>query len=55
MRTAYRSGTGLGQTEPPHLALGDQLPDRPGHIFHGHVWIDPVLIIKVDVVGAQAL
>ena len=39
----------------PDLALGDQLPDGPGHVLHRHVGIDAVLVEEVDAVGAQPL
>ena len=35
------------------LSLVDQLLDRAGHVLDRHVGIDPVLVKKVDVVGAQ--
>jgi len=44
---------GLGETEVADLSLVDQLLDRAGHVLDRHVGIDPVLVKKVDVVGAQ--
>jgi hypothetical protein len=36
-----------------HLALADEILDRPGHILHRHVRVYAVLIKKVDPVGIE--
>lgn len=46
---------GFGQAEPQHLAFGDQVLHRSGHILHRHVGIDPMLVVEIDMIGAQAL
>src|SRR5260221_1438715 len=46
---------GLGKTEKSYLALLDQITYRPGHILHRHLWIDTVLIQKVNVIGLESL
>ncbi len=55
MRATHRGGTGFGQAEVAHLALGDQVTHGAGHILDRHVRIHAVLVEQVDVVGAQAL
>src|SRR5580658_8319221 len=37
-----------------HLPFPDQIPDCPRHIFDGHIWIDPMLIEKVDVIRSES-
>jgi MmyB-like transcription regulator ligand binding domain len=44
----------LGQAEVQHLALGDQVGDSAGGFLDGRVPVDAVLVVQVDVVGAQA-
>ena len=38
-----------------HLALGDQVGDRPGGLLDRRVRVDAVLVVQVDVVGAETL
>jgi hypothetical protein len=39
---------GFGQPEVLHLALANQVFHRPGHVFDGHIGIDPVLVEQVN-------
>ena len=52
---ADRGGAGLGQPDVADLALGDELGQRADGILDGRVRVDPVLVVQVDVVGAQPL
>src|SRR5215207_4918221 len=55
MRPADRIGTGLGQSDVAYLAFGDQLGQRADRLFDGRVRVDAVLVVEVDVVGAEPL
>ena len=48
-------GPRLRQAEEAHLALLDQPRHRADGVLDGHVGIDPVLIVEVDHVDAEAL
>src|SRR2546425_8776474 len=52
---ADRGGTGLGQPDVADLAFGDQLAESASGVFDGRVRIDSVLVVQIDVVGAQPL
>ena len=47
-------GAGFGQAEVQHLALGDQLGDRARGLLDRRARVDAVLVVQVDVVGAEA-
>src|SRR3954454_6614238 len=55
VRPADRLGAGLGQSDMAHLAFGDQLAQRADRLFDGRVRVDAVLVVEVDVVGAEPL
>ena len=55
MGAADRGGAGLGQADVADLALGDQLGQRADGVLDGRVRVDPVLVVQVDVVGAEPL
>jgi len=55
VRAANGVGTRLGQPEVLHLAFGDQLLDRAGHVLDRHIRVHAVLVEQVDAVGAQPL
>ena len=46
--------TGFGKPEMQNLPFLDEFLHRSGHVFDGHLRIDPVLVVKVDVVGLEA-
>ena len=48
-----RAGSGLGQAEVPHLALGDQVADGAGDVLDGNVGVDAVLVEEVDRLDAE--
>ena len=52
---ADRGGAGLGQADVADLALGDQLGQSADGLLDGGVRVDPVLVVQVDVVGAEPL
>jgi hypothetical protein len=43
----------LGQAEVLGLAGFDEVLDRAGDVFDGHLWVDPVLVVEVDGVDAE--
>jgi hypothetical protein len=47
------SRAGLGQADVADLALGDQLGQRADGVLDRRVRVDAVLVVQVDVVGAQ--
>ncbi|GEB55380.1 hypothetical protein GCM10017674_53840 [Streptomyces gardneri] len=53
--SADRVGSGLRESESADLALGDQLADGARCLLDRRVRVDPVLVVQVDVVGAQPL
>jgi hypothetical protein len=55
VRAAQRLGSGLAQAEVADLALRDQLGHRPDGLLDRRVDVDAVLVVEVDVVGAEAL
>ena len=50
-----RVGRGLGQADVQDLALADQLGQCADGVLDGRAGVDPVLVVEVDPVGAQAL
>ena len=48
MRAADGLHAGLGQPEVLYFALADQVFHRPGHVFDGHIEVNPVLIEQVN-------
>jgi hypothetical protein len=48
-------GASLGQADVADLALGDQLGQGADGALDGGLRIDPVLVVQVDVVGAEPL
>ena len=52
---ADRGGAGLGQPDVANLALGDQRGQGADGLLDGRFRIDPVLVVQVDVIGAQPL
>src|SRR5674476_960055 len=50
MRSFIR--TGFRQPEPLDLAGGDKLSHGAHGLFDGHIRVNPVLIVKVDMVDA---
>src|ERR1700745_878552 len=55
VRAAGGLYAGFGQAKVLHLALLNQLFDRPGDVFNGHVWVNPMLIEQINHVGFQPL
>ena len=53
--SADRVGPGLGQADVADLALRDQLGEGADGVLDGRVRVDPVLVVQVDVVGAEPL
>jgi hypothetical protein len=47
------AGAGLGQADVADLAFGDQFGQGAGGLLDGGVRVDPVLVVQVDVVGAE--
>ena len=47
------AGTGLGETDVADLAFGDQLGESAGGVFDSGVRVDAMLVVQVDVVGAE--
>ena len=45
----------FGEPEVQHLALGDQIGDGSGGLLDRGVRVDAVLVVQVDVVGAETL
>ena len=52
---ADRVRAGLGQADVQDLALGDQLGQRADGLLDGRVRVDPVLVVEIDVIGAEPL
>ena len=52
---ADRGGAGLGQPDVADLALGDELRQGADGVLDGGLRIDAVLVVQIDVVGAQPL
>jgi hypothetical protein len=52
---ADRVGPCLGQADVADLALGDQVGQGADGLLDGRVRVDPVLVVQVDVVGAEPL
>ena len=52
---ADRAGAGLGQADVADLAFGDQFGQGADRLLDGRVRIDTVLVVQVDVVGAEPL
>ena len=50
-----RSAPDFGQPKVLDLAFPDQILDRAGHIFDGHVRVGPVLVEQIDGLDPQAL
>ncbi|MNR22751.1 hypothetical protein D3C85_1397240 [compost metagenome] len=55
MRSANGACTCLRETEVQHLALFYKVLDRTRNILYRYVWIDSMLIVEIDTVGAQPL
>jgi hypothetical protein len=55
MRAADRLRTRFGKAEVPDLSFLDELLHRGGDAFDGHLGIDAVLIVEIDVVDSQTL
>ena len=45
----------FGKAEVAYFALLDEFADRAGHVLHGHLTIDAMLIKEVNMVGPQSL
>ena len=52
---ADRVGSGLGQADVADLALGDEFGEGADGVFDRRLRVDPVLVVEVDVVGAEPL
>src|SRR6266568_709361 len=52
---ADRGGAGLGQADVADLALGDQIGQGADGVLDVGLRIDPMLVVQVDVVGAEPL
>jgi len=50
---ADRAHPGLGQSDVVDLALGNQFRQGTDGVLDGRVRVDPVLVVQVDVIGAQ--
>src|SRR6185312_2656780 len=55
MGAADRAGACFGEAEEANLALGAKILDDAGDVLHRHVRVDAVLVVEIDVVGAEAL
>jgi len=55
MGATDRTRARLGKPEVLHLALPDEVPDRPGDVLDRHIRIDAMLIQQVDDVGLEPL
>ena len=55
MRSANRFRSRLGETEIAHLPLLDELGHRADRLLDRRVRVDAVLVVDVDVVGAEPL
>src|SRR5690349_9578313 len=55
MRASDRIGRGFREPEVQHLALGDELGHGSRGVFDGGATVYAVLVVEVDVVGAQAI
>ena len=55
MGTANGLGTSLAQAERANFAFPDQLRHGADRILNGHGRIDPVLVVEIDDLDAQAL
>ena len=53
VRPADRAGPGRGQPDVADLALSDQFGHRADGVLDRCSWIDTVLVVQVDVVGAK--
>ena len=48
-------GRGLAQAEVGDLPLGDELGHGPDRLLDRHVGVDPVQVVELDAVDAEAL
>src|SRR6478672_11252722 len=48
-------GPGFGQAEVPDLPVADEVGEGTDGVLDRCAWVDPVLVVEVDVVGAEAL
>ena len=48
-----RLGTGFGKPPAEDLSFGDQVLHEKRHLFDGHLRVDTVQIIEIDVIGLQ--
>ena len=55
MRSPNRVRSGFGEPDVADLAVGDQLGEGPDGVFDGGLRVDAVLVVEVDVVGAEPL
>jgi hypothetical protein len=55
MGAADCSRTRLGKTEVQNLSFFNELFNRTSHMFDWHIWIDPVLVEKVNAVRFKPL
>ena len=55
VRAADRLRRGLAQPDVADLALGDELGERADRLLDRRARVDAVLVVEVDVIGAQAL
>ena len=55
VRAADRVGRGLAEADVAHLALLDELAHRADRLLDRNVGVDAVLVVEVDVIGAQPL
>ena len=49
-----RGGAGLGQADVADLALRDQLGESADGLLDRRLRVDPMLVVEVDVVDAEA-
>ncbi len=55
VRGADALGARLAQPEMADLALLDEPAHRPNRVLDRHFWIDPMLVIEIDLVDAEPL
>ncbi len=55
LRAAHGRGTGFGESEKAHFAGANQIAHRADRLFDRNVEVDPVLVVKIDVIDVQTL
>src|SRR6266705_55235 len=53
VRTANRLSASFRETEKSHFALANQVSHGANRFFNRRVWIDPMLVIKINYINTE--